>query len=84
MAYELRSSIGGDRGREPVVLLDVIVEGSSGIFGGHPVHSYIIDLLAQSIGYYKDIYILVAPEIPTHGEVNHEVQGDIRPASIGD
>ena len=73
MAYELRSSIGGDRGREPVVLLDVIVEGSSGIFGGHPVHSYIIDLLAQSIGYYKDIHILAAPEIPTHGKVNHEV-----------
>ena len=73
MAYELRSSIGGNRGREPVVLLDVIVEGSSGIFGGYPVYSYIIDLLTQSIGYYKDIYILAAPEIPTHGEVNHEV-----------
>ena len=56
-----------------MVLLDVIVEGSSGIFGGHPAHSYIIDLLTQSIGYYKNIYILVAPEIPTHGEVNYEV-----------
>ena len=67
-----------------MVLPDVIVEGSSGIFGGHPVHSYIIDLLAQSIGYYKDIHILVAPEIPTHGEVDHEVQGDMRLASIGD
>ena len=56
-----------------MVLLDVIVEGSSGIFGGYPVHSYIIDLLTQSIGYYKNIYILAAPEIPTHGEVDYEV-----------
>ena len=73
MAYELRSSIGGDRYREPVIPLDVVVEGSSGIFGGHSVYSYIIDLLTQPIGYHEDIYILVTPEVPTHGEVNHKV-----------
>ena len=56
-----------------MILLDVIVEGSSGIFGGYLVYSYIMDLLTQSIGYYKDIYILAASEIPTHREVNHEV-----------
>ena len=73
MTHELRSSVGSDRYREPVILLDVIVEGSSGIFSGYPIHSYIINLLAQPIGYYEDIHILVAPKVPTYGEVNHEV-----------
>ena len=56
-----------------MILLDVIVEGSSGIFSGYPVYSYIINLLTQPIGYYEDIYILIAPKVPTYGEVNHEV-----------
>ena len=55
------------------MLLDVIVEGSGGIFSGYPVHSYIMNLLTQLIGHYEDIYILVAPKVPTYGEVNHEV-----------
>ena len=73
MTHELRSSVGSDRYREPVILPDVIVEGSGGIFSGYPVHSYIINLLAQPIGHYEDIHILVAPKVPTYGEVNHEV-----------
>ena len=73
MTYELRSSIGSDGYREPVILLDVIVEGSGGIFSGYPVHSYIINLLTQPIGYYEDIHILIAPKVPTYGEVNYEV-----------
>ena len=56
-----------------MIPLDVVVEGSSGIFDGYSVYSYIIDLLTQPIGYHEDIYILVTPEVPTHGEVNHKV-----------
>ena len=56
-----------------MIPLDVVVEGSSGIFGGHSVYSYIIDLLTQPIDYHEDIYILVTPEVPTHGEVNYKV-----------
>ena len=56
-----------------MVPLDVVVEGLSGIFSGYLVHSYIVDLFTQPIGDYEDVYILVTPEIPAYGEVNHEV-----------
>ena len=67
-----------------MIPLDVVVEGSGGIFSGYLVHSYIVNLFTQPIGDYEDVYILVTPEIPAYGEVDHEVQGDIRPASVGD
>ena len=73
ITHELRSLVGSDRYRKPVILLDVIVEGSGGIFSGYPVYSYIINLLTQPIGYYEDIHILVAPKVSTYGEVNYEV-----------
>ena len=73
MTHELRSSVGSDGYREPVILLDVIVEGSGGIFSGYPVHSYIMNLLAQPIGYYEDIHILITSKVSTYGEVNHKV-----------
>ena len=56
-----------------MIPLDVVVEGSSGIFSGYLVHSYIVDLFTQPIGDYEDVYILVTPEIPAYGEVDHEV-----------
>ena len=84
MAHKLRPSIGSNGCRKPVIPLDVVVEGSGGIFSGYLVYSYIVDLFTQPIGDYEDVYILVTPEIPAYGEVNHEVQGDIRLASVGD
>ena len=56
-----------------MIPLDVVVEGSGGIFSGHLVHSYIVNLFTQPIGDYEDVYILVTPEIPAYEEVNHEV-----------
>ena len=56
-----------------MVPLDVVVEGLSGIFSGYLVHSYIVDLFTQPVGYYEDVHILVTPEILTYGEVDHEV-----------
>ena len=56
-----------------MIPLDVVVEGSSGIFSGHLVYSYIVNLFTQPIGDYEDVHILVTPEIPAYGEVDHEV-----------
>ena len=56
-----------------MIPLDVVVEGSGGIFSGYLVYSYIVDLFTQPIGDYEDVHILVTSEIPAYGEVNHEV-----------
>ena len=73
MAHKLRPSVGSDGCRKPVIPLDVVVEGSGGIFSGYLVYSYIVDLFTQPIGDYEDVHILVTPKIPAYEEVNHEV-----------
>ena len=69
----MRPSIGSDGYRKPIISLDVVVEGSGGIFSGYLVHSYIVNLFTQPIGDYEDVYILVTPEIPAYEEVDYEV-----------